>query len=78
MRNGEVLIDVRFWGTRLAESTVGPVARIVPLHLANSALIDLVRVGEVVDVLAAPDNATPAVSKIVGNDAVVVLVVAKQ
>ena len=58
-RRGEVLTDVRLLGSRLAESTAGPGARIVPLHLADSALIDLVRVGDVVDVLAAPANDAP-------------------
>ncbi|HZC50911.1 MAG TPA: SAF domain-containing protein [Mycobacterium sp.] len=81
-RRGEVLTDVRVLGSRLAESTAGPGARIVPLHLADSALIDLVRVGDVVDVLAAPVTdapaGTPAVTKVVATDAVVVLVSAKQ
>jgi Flp pilus assembly protein CpaB len=85
-RRGEVLTDVRLLGSRLAESTAGPGARIVPLHLADSALIDLVRVGDVVDVLAAPANdapaaaqpVTPPVSRVVATDAVVVLVSAKQ
>jgi Flp pilus assembly protein CpaB len=81
-RRGEVLTDVRLLGTRLAESTAGPGARIVPLHLADSALIDLVRVGDVVDVLAAPATdaqaGTQAVTKVVATDAIVVLVSAKQ
>ncbi len=85
-RRGEVLTDVRLLGSRLAESTAGPGARIVPLHLADSALIDLVRVGDVVDVLAAPatdsqptsGSAGQAVSRVVATDAVVVLVSAKQ
>jgi Flp pilus assembly protein CpaB len=81
-RRGEVLTDVRLLGSRLAESTAGPGARIVPLHLADSALIDLVRVGDVVDVLAAPTGDAPAgtqaVTKVVATDAVVVLVSAKQ
>lgn len=80
-RRGEVLTDVRLLGTRLAESTAGAGARIVPLHLADSALIDLVRVGDVVDVLAAPAGDTPAGSHaathVVATDAVVVLVSAK-
>ena len=81
-RRGEVLTDVRVLGSRLAESTAGPGARIVPLHLADNALIDLVRVGDVVDVLAAPttgtpDNAPPA-STVLATDAVVVLVSAQQ
>ena len=85
-RRGEVLTDVRLLGSRLAESTAGPDARIVPLHLADSALIDLVRVGDVVDVLAAPANdapaagqaTTPPASRVVATDAVVVLVSDKQ
>lgn len=80
-RRGEVLTDVRLLGSRLAESTAGPGARIVPLQLADAALIDLVRVGDVVDVLAAPaaspDNSRTA-PKVVATDAVVVLVSAKE
>jgi Flp pilus assembly protein CpaB len=81
-RRGEVLTDVRLLGSRLAESTAGPGARIVPLHLADGALLDLVRVGDVVDVLAAPATDSPATgqptSRVVATDAVVVLVSAKQ
>jgi hypothetical protein len=77
-RRGEVLTDVRLLNSRLAESTAGPGARIVPLHLADGALIDLVRVGDVVDVLAAPatdaDTGKQAASRVVATDAVVVLV----
>ena len=80
-RRGEVLTDVRLLGSRLAESTAGPGARIVPLRLADSALIDLVRVGDVVDILAAPATDaradSQAVTKVVATDAVVVLVSAK-
>jgi Flp pilus assembly protein CpaB len=77
-RRGEVLTDVRLLGSRLAESAAGPGARIVPLHLADSALIDLVRVGDVVDVLAAPANDSQGASRVLAADAVVVLVSAKQ
>ena len=85
-RRGEVLTDVRLLGSRLAEAAIGskagPGARIVPLHLADSALIDLVRVGDVVDVLAAPANdapgSAPPTTKVVATDAVVVLVSAKE
>lgn len=80
-RRGEVLTDVRLLGSRLAESTAGSGARIVPLHLADDALVDLVRVGDVVDVLAAApaDDRTQAaaITKVVATDAVVVLVSAK-
>ena len=54
-RRGEVLTDVRLLGRRLAESAAGPDARIVPVHPSDSALTDLVRPGDVVDVVAASD-----------------------
>ena len=75
-RRGEVLTDVRVLGPRLAESMAGPDARIVPLPLADSALLDLVRPGDVVDVLAAgtSDAGADARPQLVATDAVVVLV----
>jgi Flp pilus assembly protein CpaB len=75
-RRGEVLTDVRVLGPRLAQSAAGPDARIVPLHLADSALLDLTRPGDVVDVLAASDDETDP--RVVATDAVVVLVSEKQ
>jgi Flp pilus assembly protein CpaB len=77
-RRGEVLTDVRLLGRRLAESTAGPDARIVPVHPADSALIDLVRPGDVVDVVAASEGSAAPNSHVVATDAVVVLVSAKQ
>lgn len=80
-RRGEVLTDVRVLSSRLAESTAGPQARMVPLHPADSALVDLVRPGDVVDIVAAAsDNVADPHSKprLVASDAVVVLVSAKQ
>jgi Flp pilus assembly protein CpaB len=80
-RRGEVLTDVRLLGSRLAESIAGPDARIVPLHPADAALADLVRPGDVVDVVAAPaqrDTDTHAGPHIVASNAVVVMVSAKQ
>jgi Flp pilus assembly protein CpaB len=75
-RRGEVLTDVRVLGPRLAESVAGPDARIVPLPLSDSALLDLVRPGDVVDVLAADSEASGADARpqLVATDAVVVLV----
>jgi Flp pilus assembly protein CpaB len=75
-RRGEVLTDVRVLGPRLAESVAGPDARIVPLPLSDSALLDLVRPGDVVDVLAAgPESSgTDAQPQLVATNAVVVLV----
>jgi Flp pilus assembly protein CpaB len=75
-RRGEVLTDVRLLGPRLAQSAAGPDARIVPLHLADSALLDLTRPGDVVDVLAASDDHTDP--RVVATDAIVVLVSEKQ
>ena len=84
-RRGEMLTDVRLLGSRLAESTAGPGARIVPLHVADGALLDLIRVGDVVDVLAAPDAGaagpppvSPPPSRVVATDAVVILVSPKE
>ena len=76
-RRGEVLTDVRLLGPRLAQSAAGPDARIVPLHLADTALLDLVRPGDVVDVLAAGATTTTD-PRVVATDAVVVLVSEKQ
>ncbi len=81
-RRGEVLTDVRVLGSRLAEAAIGskagPGARIVPLRLTDGALLDVIRVGDVVDVLAAPGPDSPAtgqpVGKVVATDAIVVLV----
>jgi Flp pilus assembly protein CpaB len=75
-RRGEVLTDVRVLGPRLAESVAGRDARIVPLPLADSALLDLVRPGDVVDVLAAAtsDAGADARPRLMATGAVVVLV----
>ena len=74
-RRGEVLTDVRVLGPRLAESVAGPDARIVPLPLADTAVLDLVRPGDVVDVLAAGSEAdADARPQLVATNAVVVLV----
>jgi Flp pilus assembly protein CpaB len=78
-RRGEVITDVRLLGSRLTEAAAGPDARIVPLHLADDALVDLIRVGDIVDVLAAgsaeagPD--TPP--EVIATEAVVALVSAE-
>jgi Flp pilus assembly protein CpaB len=75
-RRGEIVTDVRLLGPRLAESAAGPDARIVPIPLADAALMDVLRPGDIVDIVAAPaDDATEA--KLVATDAVVVLVSAK-
>lgn len=75
-RSGEILTDVRMLGPRLADSAAGPDARIVPIPLADAALMDLLRPGDVVDIVAAPpDEVTEA--RLIATDAVVILVSAK-
>ncbi|AEV73870.1 flagellar basal body P-ring biosynthesis protein [Mycolicibacterium rhodesiae NBB3] len=76
-RRGEALTDVRLLGSRLAESAAGADARLVPLHLDDAALLDLIRPGDVVDVLGAgPETGVGADAhpQVVATDAVVVLV----
>lgn len=77
-RRGEVLTDVRLLGVRLAESTAGPDARIVPVHPADTGLIDLVRPGDVVDILAGTDADATNTPRLVATNAVVVLVSQQQ
>jgi Flp pilus assembly protein CpaB len=77
-RRGEVLTDVRLLSRRLAESAAGPDARILPVHPADSALTDLVRPGDVVDVVAASDADSHAIPRVVATGAIVVMVSAKQ
>ena len=76
-RRGEVLTDVRVLGSRLADATAGPDARIVPIHPTDAALLDLVRTGDVVDVLAVSesvDGSGEQRSRVVATNAIVVLV----
>lgn len=75
-RRGEVLTDVRLLGPRLAESATGPGARIVPLHLSDTALTELVRPGDVIDVLGSAPGAPGADTRpqLLAAGAVVVLV----
>ena len=73
-RRGEVLTDARVLGSRLAGLSAGPDARVVPLRLADSAVLDLLRAGDVVDVLGAAGPTSEARPRVVASDAVVVLV----
>jgi Flp pilus assembly protein CpaB len=77
-RRGEVLTDVRLLGRRLAESAAGAGARIVPVHPVDGALTDLVRPGDVVDVVAASQTSPPSAARVIATGAIVVLVSAKQ
>lgn len=73
-RRAEVLTDVRLLGNRLTEATAGPDARIVPIRPVDSALIDLVRAGDVVDVVATSDNDPQAAASTLATGGIVVLV----
>jgi Flp pilus assembly protein CpaB len=80
-RRGEVITDVRLLSPRLADVAAGPDARIVPLHLADTALLDLIHPGDVVDVLAVDDTGpgeTDERPQVMATDAVVVLVSEKR
>ena len=85
-RRGEILTDVRVLGSRLTDAAAGPDARVVPVHLADTGLLDLVRPGDVVDVLAVADSIgsgpTDAADvprpRVVATNAVVVMVSAKK
>jgi Flp pilus assembly protein CpaB len=73
-RRGEVLTDARVLGSRLTGLSVGPDARTVPIHLADAAVLDLIRPGDVVDVLGAPSADSTASPRLLAVAAVVVLV----
>ncbi|MGW0005809.1 SAF domain-containing protein [Nocardia grenadensis] len=74
LRAGEVLTDVRVVGPRLAEAATGrPDARIVPVRLADSAITEILRAGDRVDVVAAGAE-DPALAHTLAVDAAVVLV----
>lgn len=73
-RRGEILTDARVLGSRLTGLSAGPDARVVPLHLADAAVLDVIRPGDVVDVLGAPAADAEARPRMLATAAVVVLV----
>jgi Flp pilus assembly protein CpaB len=80
-RRGEVITDVRLLSPRLADIAAGPDARIVPLHLADTALLDLVHPGDVVDVLAVDATGPGEADQrplVMATNAIVVLVSEKR
>lgn len=76
VRRGEVLTDVRLLGPHLADAAAGPDARIVPLTLADAAVLDLLRPGDVIDVVAAAPEADTE-PRLIATGAIVVLVSAE-
>src|SRR5699024_6632561 len=57
MRAGEAITDVRLLGTALARAAAGvDDARLVTIRPADPALANIVRAGDIVDVIAAPDR----------------------
>ena len=77
VRAGELLTDVRLLGSRTASTALGTEARVVPVHLADAGVSDLLREGDQVDVLTVEvqedPNAIPA-ARVLASGAVVVLV----
>lgn len=77
VRRGEVLTDVRLLGSRFTEAAAGPDSRVVGIHPADAALTDLVRPGDVIDVVStAPDDTagSAGVPRVLASGGIVVLV----
>ncbi|MFG1797797.1 SAF domain-containing protein [Nocardia sp. NPDC049149] len=74
MRGGEVFTDLRVVGSRLAAVATGARdARIVPIRLADTAVADILRAGDRVDVIGGEEQGgRPA--RTLATDAAVVLV----
>ncbi|GGK49265.1 SAF domain-containing protein [Nocardia camponoti] len=78
MRAGETFTDLRIVGPRLAAVASGTeAARIVPIRLADSAVAEVLRAGDRVDVIGVEETGGPNSSKparTLATDAAVVLV----
>ncbi|MGB3771298.1 MAG: SAF domain-containing protein [Rhodococcus sp. (in: high G+C Gram-positive bacteria)] len=79
VRAGEVLTDARLLGSRLAAATLGvDDARVVPIRLADPELADLLRAGDVVDVVRAGSDAGSGIpsgeTAVIADRATVVMV----
>ncbi|MBP2210399.1 Flp pilus assembly protein CpaB [Rhodococcus ruber] len=62
---GEVLVGVRMLGPRLAAATTGDsAARVVPVRLADPGVGDLLREGDLVDVLTVADASAPSAPEV--------------
>lgn len=80
MRTGETFTDLRVVGPRLAAAAAGSAdARIVPIRLADSAVAEVLRAGDRVDVVGVEDAGAPGASRparTLATDAAVILVTA--
>lgn len=75
MRTGEIFTDLRVIGPRLAAAATGlRDARIVPIRLADSAVAEIVRAGDRVDVIGAEERSGARPARTLASDAAVVLV----
>ncbi|OZD11720.1 hypothetical protein CH253_07645 [Rhodococcus sp. 06-156-3C] len=75
IRAGEPLTDVRLLSSRLAEAiTESADARVVPVRLGDPGVTELLRSGDVVDVLTVGDGGDDKSPRILAREAVVVLV----
>ncbi|MBF6341819.1 flagella basal body P-ring formation protein FlgA [Nocardia abscessus] len=77
VRQGEILTDLRVVGPRLAAAATGARdARIVPVRLADTAVADILRAGDRVDVIGAEDASGSGTrpARTLATDAVVILV----
>ncbi|MCP2316527.1 Flp pilus assembly protein CpaB [Nocardia amikacinitolerans] len=77
MRAGEVFTDLRVIGPRLAEVAAGARdARIVPIRLADTAVADILRPGDRVDVIGGDEQQGPGArpARTLAGDAAVVMV----
>ncbi len=62
---GEVLVGVRMLGPRLAAATTGDsAARVVPVRLADPGVGDLLREGDLVDVLTVAEASAPSAPEV--------------
>ncbi|MFT4202109.1 SAF domain-containing protein [Gordonia sp. (in: high G+C Gram-positive bacteria)] len=72
IRRGEILTDTRLLSPRLPRRLTGdPSARLVPVHLADNGIADLLESGDVVDVLTKTASSEPPV--VIAAGAVVAL-----
>ncbi|WP_433758889.1 SAF domain-containing protein [Nocardia sp. CA-135398] len=77
MRTGEVFTDLRIVGPRLAAVATGAGdARIVPIRLADTAVAEILRAGDRVDVIGAEEQGGPGTrpARLLAINAAVVLV----